>query len=71
MLAATTPPQFEANRPIDLASREFSRHKYEWYRWMLEEAAACSGKISILRVSLVSRYDDCRMVLTDERFLVT
>jgi cytochrome P450 len=36
---------------------------------MLEEAPVCIGKISIIKVNLVSRYDDCRTILTDERFL--
>jgi len=69
MVAAATPTLFDASRPIDLASPNFSEHKYEWYRWMLEEAPACMGKISIMKIGLVSRYDDCRMVLTDERFI--
>jgi len=60
---------FDTRRPIDLGSPDFADHKYEWYRWLLEEAPACTGKISVLKVNLVSRYDDCRMVLTDERFV--
>jgi cytochrome P450 len=58
-----------ADTPIDLASREFAENKYDWYRWMLENAPASRGKISILRVNLVARYEDCRTVLTDPRFL--
>ena len=54
---------------IDLASREFAEHKYERYRSMLEHEPACRGRISILRVNLVARYDDCRTVLTDPRFV--
>ncbi len=60
---------FDARRPIDLSSPEFNEHKYDWYRWALEEAPVCLGKISVMKVSLVSRYDDCRMVLTDQRFV--
>ena len=58
-----------ADRPIDLASREFAENKYDWYRWLLENAPAGRGRISILRVNLVARYEDCRTVLTDPRFL--
>jgi cytochrome P450 PksS len=58
-----------ATTPIDLASREFAENKYERYRWMLENAPACRGRISILRVNLVARYADCRTVLTDPRFV--
>jgi cytochrome P450 len=58
-----------AATPINLASREFAEHKYDQYRWMLEHAPACRGRISVLRVNLVARYEDCRTVLTDPRFL--
>ena len=36
---------------------------------MREEAPVCAGKISIMKVTLVSRYDDCKMVLSDPRFM--
>ncbi len=69
MVAAATRSDFDANRTIDLTGRFFADHKYDWYRWALEEAPACVGKISLLKLNLVSRYDDCRMVLTDDRFV--
>jgi len=65
----TTPPAFSADRPIPMGSPDFAQHKYDWYRWMLEEAPVCQGKIGPMKIHLVSRYEDCRMVLTDERFL--
>jgi cytochrome P450 len=34
-----------------------------------EEAPVCRGKISVMKVTLVSRYEDCRRVLTDEGFV--
>ncbi len=69
MVAAASQTEFDASRPIDLGSKEFAKNKYEWYRWMLEEAPACMGKISVMKINLVTRYEDCRMVLTDERFV--
>lgn len=63
------PLTFEPNKPISLNDPDFHRNKYEWYRWMLEEVPVCQGKISLLKVNLVTRYEDCRMVLTDERFV--
>jgi cytochrome P450 PksS len=57
------------NTPINLASREFAETKYDWYRWALENAPACRGRITVLRVNLVARYEDCRTVLTDPRFV--
>jgi len=67
--AATPPPAFDASRPVDLAGADFTDHKYAWYRWMLEEAPVCRGRISLLRIHLVARYEDCRFVLTDPRFV--
>jgi cytochrome P450 len=69
MVTALNPKAFDSRRPVQIASRDFTDHKYEWYRWMLEEAPVCAGKITVLNLTLVSRYDDCRMVLTDERFV--
>ena len=62
-------PALDARARIDLGSSDFARNKYERYRWLLANAPACRGKISVLRVNLVARYEDCRTVLTDPRFL--
>jgi len=69
MAAATPLPEFDARKPIDLNGASFHDHKYAWYEWMREEAPVCTGKISIMKVTLVSRYDDCKMVLSDPRFM--
>ena len=69
MAATTAPLEFDATRPIKMSSADFSTHKYDWYRWMLEEAPVMPAKISVMKLSVVSRYDDCRMVLTDDRFI--
>ncbi len=68
MAAPAIPEVFDASRPINLGAPDFVQNKYDWYRWMLEEAPVCRGKISVMKISLVARYEDCRMVLTDERF---
>jgi cytochrome P450 len=69
MVAAESPRVFDAHTPIVLTGRDFADHKFEWYRWMLEEAPVCLGKISVMKVHLVARYDDCRSVLGDPRFI--
>ncbi|MCG8590738.1 MAG: cytochrome P450 [Proteobacteria bacterium] len=69
MVAPASTHRFAPRRQVQLTSADFCEHKYAWYRWMLEEAPVCAGRISVLRVSLVSRYGDCRAVLTDERFV--
>lgn len=69
MVATAAPATFDAGRPISLSGRDFTRHKYDWYPWMLEEAPVCEGRISGMKIHLVCRYEDCRGVLTDERFV--
>ena len=69
MVTAATPLVFDSSRPINLGAPNFSQHKYDWYRWMLEEAPVCQGRISVMKLTLVARYEDCRMVLSDERFV--
>lgn len=66
-MAATTPVVHDPSRPLNLNDAAFARHKYDWYRWMLEEAPVARGRI-VMKISLVSRYADCRLVLTDDRF---
>lgn len=69
MATAIVRPGFDASRPINLGGADFTEHKYDWYRWLLEEAPVCEGKISVLKIGLVARYEDCRLVLTDKRFV--
>lgn len=65
----SAPPPAPVDRPIALGGADFARYKYAWYPTLLESAPVCRGRISLLRVTLVSRYDDCRLVLGDERFV--
>jgi len=69
MATAAIPSGFDVSRPIDLGGADFAQHKYDWYRWLLAEEPVCQGKISVLKLNLVSRYEDCRLVLTDDRFV--
>lgn len=55
--------------PIDISSRAFIEHKEAYYRWLREEAPVYKGKLSIINVYLLSRYDDCVAMLKDPRFV--
>lgn len=55
--------------PPNLNSREFANKKYEYYKWMREKAPVFHGKLSILDVYILSRYDDCVHFLKDPRFV--
>jgi cytochrome P450 len=55
--------------PIDISSPAFIQHKELYYRWLREEAPVYKGKLSVLGVYLLSRYDDCVAMLKDPRFV--
>jgi cytochrome P450 len=55
--------------PIDITSHEFIQNKDAYYRWLREEAPVYKGKLSIINVYLLSRYDDCVAMLKDPRFV--
>ena len=69
MAAAPIPALFDPRRPLNLAAPAFVQHQHEWYRWLLEEAPVCRARISVFRLTVVTRYEDCRAVLSDERFV--
>ena len=66
MAAPELSRRFTLDRPLDLNSQDFQNSKYDWYRSILEEQPACMGRVSIMKVGLVSRYEDCRTLLTDQ-----
>ena len=55
--------------PPNLNSKEFANNKYEYYKWLREEAPVFHGKISIIDTYIISRYDDCVNFLKDPRFV--
>jgi cytochrome P450 len=57
--------------PITVGSEEFLADPHGHYAWLRENAPVYRGKLALLTdqdVWLVSRYDDCRALLTDDRF---
>lgn len=55
--------------PLDLGSQRFADHKYEIYAWLREQAPVYRARVSLFRVHLMSRYDDCMALLKDPRFV--
>jgi cytochrome P450 len=55
--------------PIDISSPAFIQHKETYYRWLRAEAPVYKGKLSIISIYLLSRYDDCVAMLKDPRFV--
>ena len=59
----------DLTKPINLTSAEFVNDKYDWYERIREEAPVHKGKISVLTVYTLSRYEDCASILKDPRVL--
>lgn len=55
--------------PINLNNKSFINNKQPIYKWLRDEAPVYKGKVSVLSLYFVSRYDDCVMVLKDPRFV--
>ena len=69
MASTASKRDLRLDRPIDLSSRAFLENKEDWYGQIRAERRVADGRISLMRVKLVSRYEDCRFVLTDPRFV--
>jgi cytochrome P450 len=59
----------DIKQPINLGSKAFVANKYAYYKWLREEAPVCKGKITVINVYLLSRYEDCVSMLKDQRFV--
>ncbi|MEL7358809.1 MAG: cytochrome P450 [Cyanobacteria bacterium J06560_6] len=66
---ATTQSPTPLKTPPDINSKAFANNKYEYYTWLREEAPVFKGKLSIINVYFLSRYDDCVNLLKDPRFV--
>lgn len=64
-----TKTKIEIKEPINLNSKEFNENKYEYYKLLREKYPVCKGKVSVMDVYLISRYDDCVNFLKDPRFV--
>ncbi len=61
--------KFDPNKPLDLAGEHFAYHKYEHYAYLREHLPVSKGKISVMKVNLLSRYEDCLALVKDSRFV--
>ena len=62
-------PQEVPRLAVNVTSRQFIENKFDYYRWMLEEAPVCQGRLSILHVYFLAGYDDCVSALKDPRLV--
>lgn len=65
----TTQAPHKLQTPFDINSQAFANNKYEYYRWLREEAPVFKAKLSVLDAYFLSRYADCASFLKDPRFV--
>ena len=63
----TTQAFTKLQTPPNLASKEFANNKYEYYKWMRQEAPVALCKYVTGQAYVISRYEDCVALLTDPR----
>lgn len=69
MLATKEITEVNIKHPISLTSSDFNLNKYAYYKWLREEAPVYKGKMSLLNVYFISRYEDCVNILKDPRVI--
>ncbi|MEM9092412.1 MAG: cytochrome P450 [Cyanobacteria bacterium P01_F01_bin.53] len=68
-MVTAAPLASNIKHPVNLNSKAFANNKYAYYQWLRENAPVFKGKISIMEVYILSRYDDCIGILKDPRFV--
>jgi cytochrome P450 len=70
VVATDSDRSLDLKHPLNLSGQEFADRKYEIYEWLREEAPVYKARIfSLLKIHLLSRYDDCMALLKDPRFV--
>jgi cytochrome P450 len=55
-------------KPLNMGDAHFTNNKYEYYRYLREHMPVSKGRISVVKVNMLSRYDDCLALTKDPRF---
>ncbi len=58
----------DPNKRLNIASQDFADHKYDYYTYLREHLPVAPGRVAMLKVNLVSRYEDCLALVKDPRF---
>ena len=55
--------------PRNVASKAFHENKYEYFEWIRENEPVWKGRMFVMPIACLSRYQDCADMLRDERFI--
>ncbi len=59
----------EIRTPVNLMSKAFIENKLAHYKWLRENSPVHKGKLSVINIYFLSRYDDCVSILKDPRIV--
>ena len=65
----TTKTFSDLQTPPDLTSKEFANNKYEYYKWLRQEAPVAHCNYITGKAYVISRYEDCVALLKDPRVI--
>lgn len=57
------------SKPVNLLDNDFHINKYAYYERLREESPVHHGRMSIMKIYMLSRYDDCVSILKDPRIV--
>ncbi len=69
MTATSLTSHLDPGKPLNLNDSDFVNNKYEYYKWLREYSPVHVGKVSVIKIYLLSRYEDCLSLMKDPRFL--
>ncbi|MGB1253426.1 MAG: hypothetical protein ACPG8W_22625, partial [Candidatus Promineifilaceae bacterium] len=59
----------DVKRGVNIMSDDFHKNKNAYYKWLRENEPLHKGRLSVLRIYFLSRYDDCVSILKDPRIV--
>ena len=66
---ASVPTGFRPDKPLKLTSQQFADNRWEYYRYLREHMPVHESKLVGTKLFLTARYEDCLLVMKDDRFI--
>lgn len=58
----------DPDKPLNVADEHFVNNKYAYYEYLREHLPVAKGRITVVKLHLLSRYEDCLALVKDPRF---
>ena len=63
------PIKTDLKTPVNVLNKHFGENKHAYYKWLHANDPVHKGKLSIMNIMLLSRYEDCVSILKDPRIV--